>query len=240
MKIRKDNTLLTDITSNENTKIVVWGTNLSSNVGYPKFTKNVSIMVVLPPKIEEILTGLLLSDAWILFPTKSSKNACIGFAQSLAHLEYCLSVHNALSHYCSNYPTFRIRKRLDTNTYGLQFYTRSLPCFTNLYNCWYPNKEKVVPLNIFNSLTPIALAHWISGDGSVQRHGLLICTDSFSIQDITLLINVLIIRYDLICTIQTRSKGQYRIYISEKSMDKLRSIVAPYMVNSMLYKIKQN
>jgi hypothetical protein len=50
-------------------------------------------------------------------------------------------------------------------------------------------------------LTPIALAHLIMGDGAVQRHGLILYTNSYSIQDIVLLMNVLIIRYRLECTI---------------------------------------
>lgn len=48
--------------------------------------------------------------------------------------------------------------------------------------------------------------------------------------------NVLIIRYDLICTIH-KQKGQSMIYISAKSMPKVRELVAPFMVPSMLYKI---
>ena len=51
------------------------------------------------------------------------------------------------------------------------------------------------------------------------------------------LVNVLIIRYDLICFIRENRPGQYRVYISGKSMNKLRAIVLPYMDKSMLYKI---
>jgi len=48
---------------------------------------------------------------------------------------------------------------------------------------------------------------------------------------------VLIIRYNFICTIRTNNPGQYRIFISNKSMNSLRAIVLPYMIESMLYKI---
>ena len=37
------------------------------------------------------------------------------------------------------------------------------------------------PHNIYELLTPIALAHLIMGDGSVSRHGLILCTDSYSV-----------------------------------------------------------
>lgn len=51
-------------------------------------------------------------------------------------------------------------------------------------------------------LTPVALAHLIMGDGSVQRHGLIICTNSFSIKDVVRLMNVLITRYRLECNLR--------------------------------------
>ena len=76
------------------------------------------------------------------------------------------------------------------------------------------------------------------GDGQRRElGGLVLCTDSYTIQEVVCLINVLIIRYSLICTLREVNKGQYRIYISEKSMNNLRAIVLPYMINTMLYKL---
>jgi len=77
------------------------------------------------------------------------------------------------------------------------------------------------------------------GAGSRRGSGLLLCTDKFSIQEVVLLINVLIIRYNLKCTININKNkpGQYRIYISTKSMNNLVSIVKPHMMPSMLYKL---
>lgn len=43
-------------------------------------------------------------------------------------------------------------------------------------------------------LDPIAFAHWIMGYGSNSATGLLLCTDSFTIQDVVSIMNVLIIR----------------------------------------------
>lgn len=45
------------------------------------------------------------------------------------------------------------------------------------------------------------------------------------------------IRYNLNCTIHHPNPNQYHIFILKKSMDKLRTIVKPHMVPSMLYKI---
>lgn len=56
-------------------------------------------------------------------------------------------------------------------------------------------------------------------------------------KDVVRLVNVLIIRYNLICTLREVNPGQYRIYILQKSMSNLREIVLPYMDDSMLYKL---
>lgn len=154
-------------------------------------------------------------------------------------------------------PALIIGRRNDTTTYGFNFFTRSLPCIKKLHLLFYTKLspefnveqvkgmgyKKIVPVDIFNLLDPIALAHWISGDGSVTDRGILLCTDSYSIVDVVRIINVLIIRYDIECTLRKRSKNPitgYRIYIRERSMVKLITIIKPYMVDSMLYKLHIN
>ena len=147
----------------------------------------------------------------------------------------------SLAHYCSSSPTIRNRTRFDKQTIELEFFTRSLPCFTKLHSLFYVNKVKIIPDNIYEILTPVALAHLIMGDGSVQRHGLILCTNSFSVQDVVRLMNVLITRYRLECSLRiiTRpnKKIEYTIYIRQGSMPLLRTIVTPYFHPSMYYKL---
>lgn len=91
---------------------------------------------------------------------------------------------------------------------------------------------------IYELLTPVALSHIIMGDGSVARHGLILCTDSYTLKDVIRLMNVLMIRYRLECTIRVHRENQYRIYIRERSMPLLRQIVKGHMCSSALYKLK--
>ena len=96
----------------------------------------------------------------------------------------------------------------------------------------------MIPNNIYELLTPVALAHLIMGDGTTKNSGLIICTDSYSIQDVVRLMNVLILRYDLNCTLHKSSNGLgYRIYISKNSVSKVVEIVKPHLIPSMYYKI---
>ena len=221
------------------TRIVVWGKNLSSSVGLGRHTKQVSNMIRIPAYQQSVITGLILSDGWLVFASKSSKSARLGFKQTLSNSAYFLFVFSLLSPYYSSIPSFISSKRKETNTYALEIFTRSLPCFTELYSIYYPNGIKRIPADIFNLLTPIALAHWIMGDGNKNRHGLTINTDSFSLNDTVRLINVLMVRYRLDCTMRKHSPG-YTIYIKEKSMPLLRTLVQPHMHSSMLYKLRMN
>lgn len=217
--------------------IVVFGSNLTSTIGL-RFTLNQLAMVKLAAYRKSVIIGLLLSDGWSRFSNQRSKNALLGFKQSLAHFVYLWFVFNLLSHYCSSLPMLKISKRNDKTTYALEISTRAMPCITEVHNLFYVEGKKVIPNNIYELLDPIALAHWISGDGSyLEGGGLLLCTDSYSIQEVVLLINVLIIRYNLKCTFRIRNKNKYRIYISRSSIKILQSFVSTHMESSMLYKI---
>lgn len=180
---------------------------------------------------------MLLSDGWLSFASSTHKNARLGFKQSLSHSEYVWFVFNLLSHYCSINPSLTSGIRAGKPVYGLQFSTRALPCFSTLHSIFYVDGVKIVPQNIYNLLTPVALAHLIMGDGSAQRHGLIICTDSYTIPEVVRLINVLMIRYRLECALRLHITTYPRIYIRQGSMAKLQAIVGSYMLSSMLYKI---
>lgn len=220
---------------------MVWGTNLESTVGSGRFTKLVSNVIKIAPYQYSVIVGLLLSDGWLIFASKTNKSARLGFAQSGDHSKYLWFVFFSLAHYCSSNPTIRNRTRFDKQNIELEFFTRSLSCFSKLHSLFYVNKVKIIPENIYELLTPVALAHLIMGDGSVQRHGLILCTNSFSVQDVVRLMNVLMIRYRLECTIHIKrrqnQKIEYMIYIRQGSMPLLRSIVTSYLHPSMLYKL---
>ena len=217
--------------------IVPWGSNLSSNVGLPRFNPKIAAMIELPFILLGVVVGVLLSDGNLTFGGPRSLNAYFKLKQSLTHFEYLWFTFNLLSHYCKSFPALDIGFRNGVRTVAVYFNTRSLPCFTAIYSLFYNNDGKFVPLDIFNLLTPIALAHWIMGDGSHHNHGLDLCTNSFTTPDVVRLMNVLMIKYELSCTLKYHSSGGPMIYIKAESMGKLRTIVAPYMVKSMLYKI---
>jgi len=146
-------------------------------------------------------------------------------------------VHKCLSSLCSGKHGKLLCRQKNRNTYkSLNFWTRALPMLTELYNKFYFNKIKTVPVDL-SLLTPIALAHWIMQDGSRGTcRGLYLCTDSFTQLEVQRLEDYLKNKYNIKCTIH-KINGRYRIYVLAKSVQVVIDLVLPYMHETMLYKL---
>ena len=113
----------------------------------------------------------------------------------------------ALSHYCSAYPKLIKTKFNGKIFWGINFYTRILPCLQELYNLFYPEGKKIIPHNIYSLLSWPALAHWVYLKSNIKflyfnstrrtkSYGLYIDVNNFSIKDIVRLISVLIFKFN--------------------------------------------
>ena len=76
-----------------------------------------------------------------------------------------------------------------------------MPCFNELYNLFYVEGKKIVPLNIAELLTPLGLCYWICDDGCLKNKGVALNTQSFSLEEVELLMSVLVNKFNFKCTI---------------------------------------
>lgn len=78
-------------------------------------------------------------------------------------------------------------------------------------------------------------------DGFKADKGLCLCTESFTLAEVYLLKNVLVTKFELKVSLQVRHPSGgglgFRIYISSSSRDKLISLVKPFFIPSMYYKL---
>ena len=82
-------------------------------------------------------------------------------------------------------------------------------CFTRLRAPFGPygaeqrarEGKKVVPLDLYNLLDYEALAHGIIGDGTRVYKGITLQTQSFIVKKCVFIINILIYKYNLKCSI---------------------------------------
>jgi len=66
------------------------------------------------------------------------------------------------------------------------------------------------------------------GDGfavKVKSGGFTLSTDSYFIEDVVRLMNVLIIRFDLKCSLHLFKPDRYKIFISKRSMNQIKYLV---------------
>jgi hypothetical protein len=139
----------------------------------------------------------------------------------------------------------RTIKGINKIYYGYEFNTFTFRSFVWIYQLFYRNGKKIVPLNIANYITPLTLAIWISDDGSFipstgGRGGVRIACNSFTLIEVEYLATILREKFDLDCTIQQNCVNTKRIlcvYIKKNSITKLENLILPYLHVSMYYKL---
>lgn len=205
---------------------------------------------LIPSTVWEAVTGELLGDGYISYDpvNKPQVNGILEFTFA-AKILHCVKYlkFNVLAPICtSSNPTPWSGPKADgKEPTQYWFSTKRLPAITNLYPLWYKQIDgrfiKVLPFNLEELLTPVALAHWISGDGYFTDGCLKLCTDNFTREEVLRLIEILQEKYGLKATINQRTNKDgaimWRIRISKLSMDKLISIVCPHIIPEMLYKL---
>lgn len=194
----------------------------------------------LSQKQKNILIGILLGDAHIQQRSLTG-NSRLKFTQSIKFLPYFNDIFSVFKPFCTEsytpkpqYVTSSVNN--DKKYVCIGFTTRQLPCFNEYISLFYNNNIKIVPNNIDSLLTVEGLAHWIMNDGSKQNSGVHLSTYGFNPQEVLLLVNVLILKFNLNCSIHKHKAGD-RIYIKKESMNHLRDLVQSYFNNNMLYKI---
>jgi len=101
----------------------------------------------------------------------------------------------------------------------------------------YPPYTSIVRymVNIPSHLQSILVGILIS-DGTRTYNGITLQTQSFTVKEVAFIVNVLIQKFNLKCSIHMQ-RGQPTIYISSKSMEKIQAYILPYFCNSMRYKL---
>lgn len=184
-----------------------------------------------------MLIGILLSDGWM--KNKKGWNSKIGFKQSIKNLNYLWEVFINIANLCSNLPNLKSNIKKGKRFFNLQFETRQLKCFDEIRSLFYINGigSKIITKELFDYFDYIVLAHWIMGNGSKRNKGIILCTDSYSIKEIIILMNILKIKFDIDTSIYMNN-GYPRIYINELNFLLIRDKLLPHFNNHFLYKIR--
>lgn len=198
-------------------------------------------LIVMPDDIKDVLIGILLGDAHIV-KRSSTGNSRLVYAQTaILHKAYFEYVYSFFTSFCvKDYvPQSKVVRDKRTNKIysSISFTTMQLPCFNVFRELFYLSNVKIVPHNIYELLTPKGLAFWIMDDGSKQGKGLHISVYAFTNEDVDKLMFTLQDKFNLRCSIHYNRDNKPRIYIFKESMDNLITLVKPYFIDEMLYKL---
>lgn len=182
--------------------------------------------LVFEKKEYDLLIGSLLGDGYL------DKTTC-GYALRIHHgitqKAYVDFKYQLIAKFTNSKP-----KRSGSAYY---FRTVTHPIFDRLHKIFYQNGKKILPKEfIEKNLTPFALAIWIMDDGSKETRQLRINTQSFTRGENLCLSSLLQAKFGIETTINV-DRGKYRLRIRGNGMPKLISLVKPYFIPDMLYKL---
>ena len=192
--------------------------------------------------------GSLLGDAY--GDKISGEGVRICYRQSIKHKEYLFWVY--LFFYKRGY-TSNLQPRQYTRTIhgkgnkgkeysGYSFNTFTFRSFSWIHKMFYSKGKKVVPINIFEFLTPLALAVWTMSSGNFTNGKIELFTN-FCVEkkvEKSKLISLLKDRFGLDCSIDIRKQNSYVVIISKESVKSFQDIVSPYIIPTLKYKIGLN
>jgi len=210
-------------------------------------------IINLTPAVLDTLVGSLLGDGSLRFTKKDSSgknkpNTHCSYAITLKSREYTYYLWETLSPLCTKtIPRPWPNPKTGKPASQYNFSTRSLPVLTEMYDKWYKWDDlikryiKVVPLDIEVLITPRSLAIWIMDDGFKKGNGVGLATECFTEEEVDRLKYVLENKFGLLVSKNNRStsggKKRFRLVISAKSKKILHSLVIPYLIPDMLYKL---
>ena len=133
---------------------------------------------------------------------------------------------------------FYFNKNMGIKYKAYRFGTYGFSSLIWLYKLFYTHdKIKIVPKNIADLLTPLALAILITFSGKFINGKVELSTEFFREKDLNKLIYVLENYLGLVCNINKIKKNYYVVTIPKKYIKSLQAIVSSYYIPDLKYKI---
>ncbi len=196
---------------------------------------------VLTDEQRSFIIGSLLGDGTMRMGLRAA-NANFKVEQGIAQKAYVFWKYHILKPLVFTEPKISYRYG-SVGKYEKSWWFRTIrhPLLTDIYNMFYTEQikvgKKIVPHDIANHLDPLAIAVWIMDDGSYSNGTINISTYSFTLEEIKILQNVFEKVFKVISNYyRDRNKG-YRMYFNKTETKKLISLIYPYIIPEMRYKI---
>ena len=198
----------------------------------------------LSPKQWEASIGLMLGDA-SLQTQNNGKTFRIKFEWGDKHKPYVDHVYSLFDEWLLSKPHKKTRVSPKGNTVvNWGFQTISHEAFNPLSKLFIINNKKSISDSLIkNHLTEVGLAYWWMDDGgrldynkNSKNKSVVLNTQSFTDIEVETMAKELSDKFNLIC--ESRSnKGKKVIVIKSESYFVFRSLIDPYIISEMSYKL---
>lgn len=185
---------------------------------------------------EQMILGSLLGDMNIGAPRKQHPTCRLAIVHSTKQKELFMKKAEILGEFMGSYrETSYFDKRTNKTYSTLRGNSKSHQIFNNIYDILYINGVKTITQEYLDMIDhPIALAYWFMDDGTNSGQ---IATNCFSFEEVKLLSDWLETKFGIITTIQ-KNLRDYTLYIIANSRFEFDSLISPYIIPSMKYKLK--
>lgn len=202
------------------------------------FTRDSLAVAVNKPLSEfqkQALLGIMLGDGWMGIG-KGSINPKVRISHCVKQKEYSehiAEIFRNLGWRC----VYRVKKTPDSrNNICYESYEVigcSNPAFLPLYYSLYPDGKKHIPFDHMDYFTPVSLAYMFMDDGTKTSHSYSIATNCFEVEELEQFRIILKQKFNL----ETSLFKSKVLYIRAKSKDLFTSLVSPYIIPCMQYKL---
>ena len=184
---------------------------------------------------KQALLGIMLGDGWMGIG-KGNINPRVRIAHCVAQKEYSehiADIFNNLGWKCF----YRIKKTPDSrNNICYESYDvegPANPAFLPLYQSLYFDGKKHIPFDWMDSFTSVSLAYMFMDDGTKTKYSYSISTNCFETEELERFRVILKQKFNL----ETSLFKNNVLYIRTKSRDLFTSLISPYIVPCMQYKL---
>lgn len=190
--------------------------------------------------------GTLLGDASMqaMLPNQEHN---VKWEQKAAQKDYIYHIWNIFESFCGSPPKLRLISgggAVNRESYWVRTYRH--PYFAKYKDLFYTRdtngkQMKRLPPDLFQYLTPRALAYWYMDDGSLigrstTSWSYAFNTQSFSQEENIIIKQLLKDKYDLSSGLQ-KDKDRYKLGLSVRSKDNFRTLIEPFVLQSFKYKL---
>lgn len=205
---------------------------------------------------KEFILGSLLGDVAVVKKGPQHRLSFTHNTVQLAYMEHKQKVLGDLglsriqhttskAHEISIFISGEYQKHVVKETNGLIYHSIVHPYFTELRSRLYPNNKKTISDWWLQQVTPISLAYWIMDDGfadfSDNSYVIRISTYCYSYDEHLLLQEFLNDCFGIELQLQKVARGSGWICrLRTDDSKRLRDIIAPYIIDSMRYKIDRS